>query len=92
MLTVVRDSQCYGGVDPVKHWGAGGRVVGWCGKGGMEMGLTMGVVEADESSSQFLDNVEPYDELRGSFTGDCFDHCSTALNASFTMFLTDVCK
>ena len=27
MLTVVRDGQCYGGVDPVKHWEAGGQVV-----------------------------------------------------------------
>ena len=49
-------------------------------------GAKNGEAEAEESSSQLLDYLEPYDELRGSFTGDCFDYCSKALNISFTMF------
>ena len=56
MLTVVRDGQCYGGIDPVKHWRAGGRVVwqGWYGRGAKD-----GEVEAEESTSQLLDYIEP---------------------------------
>ena len=40
MLTVVRDGQCYGGVDAVKHWEAGGQVVwkGWYESGAKDGG------------------------------------------------------
>ena len=55
-------------------------------KGLYGSGAKDGQVEDEESRSKLLDCVEPYGELLASFTGDYFDHCSKALNVSFTMF------